>query len=117
MDTPEENSRVTLFPVLETIEKNPFKKDKVPKEGILVTIDEVALVETRYKNDFGQPLKKILLKTDKGDIWATWKEVNTKLKIWFGDNTSNWKGMTVRAFVEDITVRNEIKKTVVFEKA
>jgi len=107
-----EDFQVIENPVLApAYERNPFDKNAVPSDGITVTIEKSILTETRYKT------KKLLIKTDKGDIWAPWREVNSKLKVWWGETTANWVGRRMLVNVENILVNGEKKKTVVFERA
>lgn len=112
----DDNEKVQLWPVLSTYERNPFDKDKVPPSGITVLIKEVARVETRYKKEDGTPRIKLLIRTDLGDIWAPWREVN-KLKTWWGETTKAWEGKSMHVTTEKILVNNDFKKTLVFEKA
>lgn len=120
MDRQEElepvDDKVQPWPVLVTYEKNPFDKAAVPPSGITVTVKEVDLIETKYKNEDGSPRIKLLIRTDAGDMWAPWREVN-KLKTWWGETTKNWEGKTMHVTTEKIVVNNEFKKTLVFEKA
>jgi len=106
---------VVEFPVLETYESNSIDKDSVPPEGIVVNIVKVKMVTTKFLNKRGEPAKKLVVTTDKGDFFPRWSEVE-KIKTWYGNNTINWKNRTLRLKVKDILVRNEDRKTFVVEK-
>jgi len=114
----EENPQITEFekpkPQQTTIEEdpiisrprlieNPLDKNAIPQDGILVRIEKVVKVNTR----FGE---RYILKTSAGDTWFPKRELYKMADKW-GSNSANWRGKQIKLRTENIIVRNQLKKT------
>ena len=116
----EENPQISEFekPKVSNIEEDPIivrpkliehplSKDVVPPEGLLVRIEKVIKVNTR----FGE---RYILKTNAGDTWFPKRELYKMADKW-GSDTAKWKGKQIKLRTENIIVRNQFKKTWVVE--
>lgn len=109
-----DNTSVVEWPVLETYESKQIDKATVPPEGLVAKIKKVELVTTKFRNKHGGFAKKLVLRTDKGDIFLRWSEAE-KLKTAYGRETMNWNNRTIKLTTMKILVKNEEKLTFIVE--